>query len=70
MRKPAPAEIQAERDQASKDYETDLQAIRDRTAKLRAERLARDAEERKNPKPKAPGPKVKAPAVLKAKSRS
>jgi hypothetical protein len=58
MRKPAPAEIQAERDQATRDYENDLQAVRDRTAKLRAERLARPPEPPAPPKKKAAKPKA------------
>ncbi len=55
MRKPAPAEVQAERDQATKDYFDDLQAVRERTAKLRAERLARAAAD--GPPKKAAKPK-------------
>ena len=43
IRKPTPADVQAERNQATKDYINEQDAIRDRTAKLRAERLARDA---------------------------
>lgn len=74
VRKTTPQEVLAERNQATKDYLIEQDAIRDRTAKLRAERLARDAEELRNPKPKEPpvkgAAKVKAPAVLKAKSRS
>ena len=72
IRKPTPADVQAERNQATKDYINEQDAIRDRTAKLRAERMARDAEELKNPTPKEPPVKgaAKAPAVLKAKSRS
>ena len=54
MRKPAPAEIQAERAQATKDYETELQAVRERTAKLRAERLARVAAGGEPSAPKKP----------------
>ena len=74
IRKTTPQEVLAERNQATKDYINEQDAIRDRTAKLRAERLARDAEELRNPTPKAPpvkgAAKVKAPPVLKAKSRS
>jgi len=43
IRKPTPADVQAERNQATKDYLDDQLATRERTAKLRAERLARDA---------------------------
>ena len=75
-KKVTPVEVQAERNQAMLDYHSDQDAIRIRTAKLRAERLARDAEELRNPKPKVDVPKVKgaakdkAPPVRKAKSRS
>ena len=74
IRKTTPQEVLAERNQATKDYHDDQFATRERTAKLRAERLARDAEELRNPQPKEPPvkgvAKVKAPAVRKAKSRS
>ena len=74
IRKTTPQEVLAERNQATKDYHDDQLATRERTAKLRAERLARDAEELRNPQPKEPpvkgAAKVKAPAVRKAKSRS
>ena len=43
IRKPTPADVQAERNQATKDYLDDQLATRERTSKLRAERLARDA---------------------------
>jgi hypothetical protein len=73
-KKVTPVEVQAERNQAMLDYQSDQDAIRARTAKLRAERLARDAEELKNPKPKEPpvkgAAKEKLPPVRKAKSRS
>ena len=42
-RNPTPADVQAERDQATQDYFEEMQAVRERTAKLRAERLAREA---------------------------
>jgi hypothetical protein len=38
-----PAEVQAERNQATADYLDEQDALRARTAKLRAERLAREA---------------------------
>jgi len=69
MRKPAPVEIQAERAQAAKDYNDDVQAIRDRTAKLRAERLARAAAEPPKvakPKPEPKASKAKASAAKSA----
>jgi len=73
-KKATPVEVQAERNQATLDYHSEQDAIRARTAKLREERLARDAEELRNPKPKAPpvkgAAKEKAPPVRKAKSRS
>ena len=73
-KKVTPVEVQAERNQAMLDYHSDQDAIRIRTAKLRAERMARDAEELKNPKTKEPpvkgAAKEKAPPVRKAKSRS
>jgi hypothetical protein len=75
-KKATPVEVQAERNQATVDYHSEQDAIRIRTAKLRAERLARAAEELKNPTPKVEVPKVKgaakvkAPPVRKAKSRS
>ena len=73
-KKATPVEVQAERNQATLDYHSEQDAIRIRTAKLREERLARAAEELKNPKPKVEVPKVKgaakAPPVRKAKSRS
>jgi hypothetical protein len=65
IRKPTPAEIQAERDQATRDYHDDLLGQRERTAKLRAQRLARDAGEKKSgkaetkTKPKKPSGKTK-----------
>jgi len=63
---------------AMKDYVNEIDAMRDRTAKLRALRLARDAEELKNPKPKTTtktpavkgAAKDKAPPVRMAKPRS
>ena len=54
IRKTTPQEVLAERNQATKDYHDDQLATRERTAKLRAERLARDAEELRNPQPKEP----------------
>jgi hypothetical protein len=80
IKKPTPADVQAERNQAMQDYVNEQEAARILTAKLRAERLARDAEERANPKPKEPvkakgakgakgAAKVKAPEVRMAKSR-
>ncbi len=51
-KKATPVEVQAERNQATLDYHSEQDAIRIRTAKLREERLARAAEELKNPKPK------------------
>ena len=57
IRKPTPAEIQAERDQATRDYHDDLLTQRERTAKLRAARLARDAGDKKSGKSKKPSGK-------------
>ena len=49
---------QAEKDEAAAHYEKEQQGVRDRTAKLRAERVARDAIGKETVKPnRVAGPK-------------
>lgn len=73
--KPSPQEIQAERDQAMQEYQAELDAVKARTAKLRAERMEREARGEfikpvKAPKPIAAKPVNGAakPARTKAKA--
>lgn len=80
--KPSPQEVQAEREAAMQDYHAELDAVKARTAKLRAERLAREASGEyvkpvKAPKPivtkAAPKPtrvKAKAPAKKSARIKT
>ena len=76
-RTPTPADVQAERNQATQDYNSEMQAVVDRTAKLRAERLAREADPNFAPVAAAPAKKAaktpaaaKKPAKAKAKTQS
>jgi hypothetical protein len=74
-RTPTPADVQAERNQATQDYNSEMQAVVDRTAKLRAERLAREADPNFAPvaaAPKKPAKKAAPakPAKAKAKTKS
>jgi hypothetical protein len=74
-RTPTPADVQAERNQATQDYNSEMQAVVDRTAKLRAERLKREADPNFTPvaaaakKPAKKAAPAK-PAKAKAKTKS
>jgi hypothetical protein len=74
-RTPTPADVQAERNQATQDYNSELQAVVDRTAKLRAERLARESDPNFVPVAAAPKKAAKKaapakPAKTKAKAKT
>jgi len=70
MNKPRPPYTQADKDQATADYIRDEQRVRDRTEALRAQRLARDAENKNAPPPPKPAAKKKSPNVKSANAKS